>query len=92
MCLLAGFRPPFGWKSFCSRRFPVVLCVAAEDYLHTVRQRGDAAAAVERYVREGGTLVILPTQPWPFYYANDPGGHHAEPLTEKLGLPLFMAI
>ena len=75
-----------------ARRFPVVLCVAAEDYLHTVRQRGDAAAAVQRYVREGGTLVILPTQPWPFYYANDPGGRHAEPLTEKLGLPLFMAI
>lgn len=77
---------------FNARRFPVALYVAAEDYVCTVRQPGDAAAAVERYVREGGTLVILPTQPWPFYYANDPGGHHPEPLTEKLGLPLFMAI
>jgi len=74
------------------RRLPQAHNAAAEDYVCTVRQPGDAAAAIERYVREGGTLVILPTQPWPFYYANDPGGHHPEPLTEKLGLPLITAV
>jgi hypothetical protein len=78
--------------AFNARLFPVALCLDGEDYIQTVRQSGDGAAALARYLREGGTLVVIPSQPWPFYYATGPGFHRPEPLTDKLGLPLFMAI
>jgi len=79
-------------SKFNARRFPVALYLGGEDYVQTVHQKGDGAAAIERYLREGGTLVIIPSQPWPFYYATGPGFHRPESLTDRLGLPLFMAI
>lgn len=77
---------------FNARRFAVALYLDGEDYVHTVRASGDGATAVERFVKDGGRLVILASQPWPFYYADGPGFHRAEPLTDKLGLPLSMSI
>lgn len=77
---------------FNARRLPVALYLDGEDYVHTVRSPGDGAAALDRYVKAGGTLVILASQPWPLYYATGPGFRRAEPLTERLGLPLGMAL
>ena len=77
---------------FNARRRPVALYLDGEDYVHTVRAPGDGAAALDRYVKAGGTLVILASQPWPLYYATGPGFRRAEPLTERLGLPLGMAL
>ncbi len=78
--------------SFGAKRFPAALYAGGEDYVHTVHEPGDAAAAVVRYVEEGGTLVLIASQPWPLYYATGPGFKRAEPLTERLGLPLSMAV
>ncbi len=77
---------------FAASKCRVALYLDGEDYIHTVRAPGDAAAAVEQFVKQGGTLAILPSQPWPFYYAAGPGFHRPEPLTDKLQLPLFMAV
>jgi hypothetical protein len=77
---------------FSAKRFPVALYADGEDYVHTVRAAGDAAEALVRYVKEGGTLVLLSTQPWPMYYATGSGFHRPDSLTERLGLPLRMAI
>ncbi len=77
---------------FNARRHPVALYLDGEDYVHTVRQAGDGAAAVERYLNEGGTLVLLPSMPWPMFYATGPGFHRSEALTGRLGLPLMMAL
>lgn len=73
---------------FNAKRFPVALYAGGEDYVDTVRAPGDAAAAVVRYVQEGGTLVLLSPMPWPMYYATGPGFHRPDPLTRRFGLPL----
>jgi hypothetical protein len=77
---------------FNAQRTPVALYLDGEDYLHTIRAPGDGAEALVRYLGEGGALVLLPSQPWPLFYANGPGFHRADALTERLGLPLFMAV
>lgn len=73
-------------------RFRVALYLAGEDYVQTVHTAGDGAAALVGYVRGGGTLVLLASQPFPLYYATGQGAKRAEPLTDLLGLPLGMAI
>ncbi len=77
---------------FNAQRVKVAIYLDGEDYLATVRAPGDGADAVTRYVKEGGTLVLLSSQPWPLYYATAPDSHRPEPLTERLGLPLMMAL
>ena len=77
---------------FNPRRFPVALYAGSEDYVHTVREAGDAADAIVRYVKDGGTLLLLSGQPWPMNYATGPGFHRSEPLTGRLGLPLYIAV
>ncbi|MBU6400772.1 MAG: hypothetical protein KGS61_10665, partial [Verrucomicrobia bacterium] len=76
---------------FNARRFPVAVYAGGEDYVQTVRQSGDAAEAIVRYVNQGGTLLLLSPLPWPMYYATGPGFHRPQPLTGRLGLPLFDA-
>ncbi|MCC6442825.1 MAG: hypothetical protein IT210_05135 [Armatimonadetes bacterium] len=77
---------------FNVRRFPAAVYAGGEEYLHTVRSPGDAAEAVARYVQKGGTLLLLSPGPFPLYYANGPGFHRAEPLTDRLGVPIYNAI
>ncbi|MFW6161239.1 MAG: glycoside hydrolase family 99-like domain-containing protein [Planctomycetota bacterium] len=56
---------------FNARRLPVVLNASAEHYTQTVKEEGDVDRAIVRYLREGGTLVAMTTQPFPFYYNQD---------------------
>lgn len=50
----------------------MVLYAGGETYRTTVFQTGDVPAALEAYVKSGGLLVVLPSQPWPFY-SNEQG-------------------
>jgi hypothetical protein len=77
---------------FNPRRFPAALYADGEEYLDTVHSPGDAAGAVERYVHEGGTLLLLAPGPFPMYYAQGPGMNRPAPLPNRLGLPLTNAI
>jgi hypothetical protein len=77
--------------SFNAQRFPAALYTDGEDYVHTVRSPGDGATALVRYLEEGGALVLMASGPWPLFYATGPGLRRAEPLTDRLGLPLLMA-
>ncbi len=78
--------------TFNAKRFRVAVYAGGEDYVHTVKTPGDGAEALVRYVREGGTLVLVANQPHPLFYASGPGFHRAEPLTERLGAGIRNAI
>jgi hypothetical protein len=78
---------------FSASRFPAALYLDGEDYVDTVKAPGDASDALSRYLREGGTLILLSGMPYPLYYATGPNGQHqAAPLLPRLGLPLYNAI
>jgi hypothetical protein len=70
-------------------RYPVAFYLGNENYVKTVKVTGDAKLAVTKYLAGGGTLVVLATGPFPFYYgygpADQPGT--ADPLLPSLGMP-----
>jgi hypothetical protein len=77
---------------FNAARFPVAFFIGGEHYLRTVQQEGDGDAALKRYLKEGGILVLLSSGPYPLYYG-DPDGAESNrptPLLPQLGLPLTM--
>jgi glycoprotein endo-alpha-1,2-mannosidase len=69
-----GVRPqPLTWEQVVSddltpANYPILLYCSGEQYSRTVTQTGDVDDALSRYLSEGGCLVALPSQPWPFYY------------------------
>ncbi len=73
-------------------RTPVALCMDGEGYVHTVREDGDGAEAYRRYLRQGGTLVLLAGQPYPMFYPIIGGqqqtGPNVQQLLPDLGLRL----
>ena len=70
---------------FNAKKLPVVLNAAAEHYTQTLKRDGDVDAAILRYLGEGGTLVAMTTQPFPFYYNQE-----GEPVVSagKFGFPV----
>ncbi len=74
---------------FNATQYPVAFYLGSENYVKTVNTVGDGKTAIIRYLTEGGTLVILATGPFPFYYgygpADQPGP--ADPLLPALGMP-----
>jgi len=66
----------------------VAVATSGEDYLATVHEKGDAGEAVAKFVRDGGTLVLAASGPFPMFYAQGPGGQTVDPLPPKLGLPI----
>ena len=79
--------------TFTSNHFPLAFYLGSENYVKTVITNGDAKAAVTRYLTSGGTLVVLATGPFPFYYGygpNDQAGP-SDPLLPTLGLPIYNA-
>ncbi len=81
-------------QQFNAHRFGAALFAGAETYVNTVHAAGDAGDAVVRFVQEGGTLLLLSSEPWPMYYPRGPGETPgpADPLTLRLGLPLYNAL
>jgi hypothetical protein len=79
--------------TFTASRFPLAFYLGSENYVKTVITNGDAKAAVTRYLAGGGTLVVLASGPFPFYYGygpNDQSGP-SDPLLPPLGLPIYNA-
>jgi hypothetical protein len=78
---------------FTNSRYPLAFYLGSENYVKTVITNGDAKAAVTRYLAGGGTLVVLATGPFPFYYGYGPNDQPgpADPLLPALGLPIYVA-
>src|SRR5207247_11110346 len=78
---------------FTNSRFPLAFYLGSENYVKTVITNGDAKAAVTRYLAGGGTLVVLASGPFPFYYGYGPNDQPgpADPLLPALGLPIYNA-
>ncbi|MER3502075.1 MAG: hypothetical protein C4295_11515 [Candidatus Fervidibacterota bacterium] len=56
-------------QTFNPSQFPITVYAAGETYQPTVRGENDVLQALREYVRKGGTLLVLPSEPMPFYYA-----------------------
>jgi hypothetical protein len=78
-------------NSFNPTRYPLAFYLGGENYVKTVATAGDGKAAVTRYLAEGGTLVILASGPFPFYYGYGPSDQPgpADPLLPALGMPFL---
>ncbi len=74
---------------FNATRYPLAFYLGSENYVKTVVTNGDGKAAITRYLAGGGTLVLLATGPFPYYYgygpADAPGP--ADPLLPTYGMP-----
>lgn len=70
---------------FKAERFWIAFYLGGETYYQSVNSAGDGDRALQRYLAQGGTLVVLPHQPFPFYY-NEAG----KPVVSapKFGLPI----
>jgi hypothetical protein len=76
---------------FNAQRFPVALYLAGETYVKTVNRDGDGQQAIVSYLKGGGFLVLLPSEPYPMFYGNRSGAANVDPLLPKLGVPLTVA-
>ncbi|MCS7223258.1 MAG: carbohydrate-binding family 9-like protein [Armatimonadetes bacterium] len=53
---------------FNASRFPIALYLTGEQFFYSIKRERDAIKALRNYLRDGGFLIVLPTQPFPFYY------------------------
>jgi len=74
---------------FNAAHYPLAFYLGNENYVKTVVTNGDGKDAITRYLAGGGTLVILATGPFPFYYGYGPAdaAGPADPLLPTLGMP-----
>jgi len=72
-------------SSFAPDRVWVALWTGGENYVQSVAQDGDVDRALTAYLAGGGTLLALPTGPFPFYYNQDNQPVVSAP---KFGLPI----
>lgn len=49
-------------------RLPILLYASGEQYVQSFREQGDVDEALRRYLRQGGLLIVIPSQPAPFFY------------------------
>ena len=78
-------------NQFNAARYPLAFYLGSENYVKTVNTDGDGKTAVTRYLASGGTLVILATGPFPFYYGYGPNDQpgQADSLLPTYGLPFI---
>lgn len=55
-------------RVFNTRNIWIAFYFGGEDYYQTVNREGDGEAALQAWLRGGGTLVSLASGPFPFYY------------------------
>ena len=77
-------------NQFNATRYPLAFHLGSENYVKTVVTDGDGKAAITQYLAGGGTLVVLATGPFPFYYGYGPADQPGPPdlLLPALGLPI----
>ena len=75
-------------KFFNAKRFPVLLNLDGEEYLGTIRHDGDGAKAILGYLRSGGLLAMLTSQPLPFCYDDSSGARVGRSLTPRMQFPV----
>lgn len=77
-------------KTFEPKNFPFAVYGGGESYRASVREENDVLKSFQRYVQDGGTLMVLPSMPMPFHYDETrrpiKAVHHAP----QLWLPLFV--
>jgi hypothetical protein len=75
------------------KKILVLLDLDGENYIRSVRHENDARNALIRYVRQGGTLILMTSQPWPLCYGVEiDNSAPAAEITSALGLPLYVSI
>ena len=74
-------------NQFNAARYPLAFYLGSENYVKTVVTNGDGKAAITQYLAGGGTLVILATGPFPFYYGYGPADQPGPvgPVVARLG-------
>jgi hypothetical protein len=77
-------------NQFNPTRYPLAFYLGSENYVKTVVTNGDGKTALTQYLAGGGTLVVLATGPFPFYYGYGPADQSgpSDPLLPALGLPI----
>lgn len=79
-------------QTFHPQKFPIAVYACGEAYQPTVREQHDVLRALRRYVEEGGTLLVLPSEPMPFHYERvGQRERRAVGHASALGLPLALA-
>jgi hypothetical protein len=72
-------------ESFNATGTPLVIYAGGEHYVRSIEQDGDVIRGLQRYLREGGLLLAVPTLPYPFFY--DETGE-ANIAAGRVGLPI----
>ncbi|MCS7065184.1 MAG: hypothetical protein NZL85_02790 [Fimbriimonadales bacterium] len=65
-------------------RYAALVYLGGERYRGTIREAGDFDRALRAYLQAGGTLIVLPSEPLPFYY----DGERAVNRAGFFGLPI----
>jgi glycoprotein endo-alpha-1,2-mannosidase len=71
---------------FNPRNFPIVLHAGGEHYTGTGRVAGDVLPALQHYLTQGGFLISMPREPFPFYYDDTSG--RPQVIANQIGLPV----
>ena len=88
-----GVRPQVvTWEQLATgidaKKFPVLLYACGEKYRQTVKQKCDVDTGIAAYLKAGGSLVVLPSKPMPFYLNEETN----EPVPSERALPYQTAV
>jgi hypothetical protein len=75
-------------KLFNGQRLPVVLNLGDENYAGSIHRDGDGVEAILGYLRSGGMLAMLTSEPLPFCYDGLGPTHKPHSLTPAMGFPV----
>ena len=70
---------------FNPQELPLVLFAGGEGFVQNLKTERDVEQALERYLGEGGFLMVIPCQPFPFYYNEN---HETVVAAGRLGFPI----
>jgi glycoprotein endo-alpha-1,2-mannosidase len=51
-----------------AKQFPILLYAGGERYVQSVKSENGVDRALQQYLRDGGCLVVIPSEPLPFFY------------------------